>query len=111
MIGIVIVYQVLATDVANHLRKYETFKAMGYRQSFFTSIVFEEEIVLAVIGFLPGIAIASLLYAGLASATGLPISMDTGRAVGVLLGTVVACGISAAIATRRLACADPADLF
>lgn len=111
LVGIVIVYQVLATDVANHLREYATFKAMGYRQSFFRSIVFEEAIILAVIGFLPGLAITSLLYAGLASATGLPISMDAGRAVGVLLGTIAACGISGAIATRRLAGADPADLF
>jgi putative ABC transport system permease protein len=111
LVGIVIVYQVLATDVANHLREYATFKAMGYKQSFFSSIVFEEAIILAVIGFLPGLVIASLLYAGLASATGLPISMDVGRAVGVLLGTIAACGISGAIATRRLAGADPADLF
>lgn len=111
MVGIVIVYQVLATNVADHLREYATFKAMGYRQSFFTSIVFEEAIILALIGFFPGLVIASLLYSGLASATGLPISMDVGRAVAVLLGTIAACAVSGAIATRRLVGADPADLF
>lgn len=35
LVGLVIVYQVLSTDVADHLREYATFKAMGYDQMFF----------------------------------------------------------------------------
>ena len=35
LVGLVIVYQVLSTDVADHLREYATFKAMGYPQRFF----------------------------------------------------------------------------
>ncbi len=34
LVGIVIVYQVLSTDVADHLSEYATFKAMGYPQNF-----------------------------------------------------------------------------
>ena len=54
LVGIVIVYQVLSTDVASHLREYATFKAMGYNQRFFLGIVFEEAMVLAVFGYVPG---------------------------------------------------------
>ncbi|MFT4742964.1 MAG: putative ABC transport system permease protein [Yoonia sp.] len=111
LVGLVIVYQVLSTDVADHLREYATFKAMGYGNTFFLGIVFEEAIVLAIFGFIPGLIVSMGLYAGLVSVTGLPVEMDIGRAVLVFLGTLTACTISGAIATRRLARADPADLF
>ena len=111
IVGIVIVYQVLSTDVADHLREYATFKAMGYAERFFLGIVFEEAIVLAIFGFIPGLIVSLGLYAGMSRATGLPIEMDLMRIILVFLGTIIACAISGAIATRRLAGADPADLF
>jgi putative ABC transport system permease protein len=111
LVGLVIVYQVLSTDVADHLREYATFKAMGYGQPFFLGIIFEEAIVLAVFGFFPGLIASMGLYAGLVAVTGLPVTMDASRAILVFLGTLTACTISGAIATRRLANADPADLF
>jgi len=111
LVGIVIVYQVLSTDVADHLSEYATFKAMGYGQGFFLSIVFEEALVLGVLGFIPGFAVASLLLTGMARATALPLEMTTGMALTVFIGTVAACSLSGAIATRRLAASDPADLF
>ncbi len=111
LVGLVIVYQVLSTDVADHLREYATFKAMGYGQPFFLGIIFEEAIILAVFGFIPGFLVSIGLYAALVTLTGLPVSMDAGRAILVFLGTLTACSVSGAIATRRLANADPADLF
>lgn len=111
LVGLVIVYQVLSTDVADHLGEYATFKAMGYGQPFFLGIIFEEAIVLAVFGFVPGFIVSIGLYAGLNAVTGLPVVMVTSRAVLVFIGTFTACSLSGAIATRRLAAADPADLF
>ncbi|MEQ8823644.1 MAG: ABC transporter permease DevC [Filomicrobium sp.] len=111
LVGIIIVYQVLSTDVADHLAEYATFKAIGYRQNFFLGIVFEEAIILAILGFVPGLLFSLVLYSGVSAATGLPIAMDASRAIAVLVGTILMCAISGAIATRRLAAADPADLF
>ncbi len=111
IVGIVIVYQVLSTDVADHISEYATFKAMGYHQSFLLGVVFEEAVILALAGFLPGIIISTGLYSILSNATNLPIEMDASRALMVLAGTLFSCVISGAIATRRLATADPADLF
>jgi putative ABC transport system permease protein len=111
LVGIVIVYQVLSTDVADHLSEYATFKAMGYSHGFFLGIVFEEALILGVLGFVPGFVVASLLLTGMAAATNLPLVMTWEMAVMVFVGTVLACAISGAIATRRLAAADPADLF
>ncbi len=111
LVGIVIVYQVLATDVADHIREYATFKAMGYPQRFFLGLVFEEALILALLGFVPGVIISVILYAVVSGVTGLPLSMTGWRAVYVLLGTVSMCALSGAIATRRLARANPADLY
>ncbi|MBL4750337.1 MAG: FtsX-like permease family protein [Amylibacter sp.] len=111
LVGIVIVYQVLSTDVADHLSEYATFKAMGYSQWFFLGIVFEEALILAILGFIPGFFVASGLLVGMKAATGLPLAMTASMAVMVFIGTLIACSLSGAIATRRLATADPADLF
>lgn len=111
IVGCIIVYQVLSTDVADHIREYATFKAIGYPQRFFLGIVFEEALILAVFGFIPGLLVAFGLYFLVAGATGLPLAMAASRALAVLFGTVAMCALSGAIATRRLAKANPADLF
>jgi len=80
VVGIVIVYQILYTDVANHLPEYATLKAMGYKDSYFIILVFQEAIILAVLGFLPGYLIATSLYSLAAGATALPLAMTSNRA-------------------------------
>ena len=111
IVGIVIVYQVLSTDVNDHMAEYATFKAMGYKNSYLLGVVFEEAIILSIIGFIPSVAIAAGLYQLTAAATALPIVLPISRAVTVLIMTILMCGISGAIATRKLQSADPADIF
>jgi putative ABC transport system permease protein len=111
LVGVVIVYQVLATDVADHLREYATFKAMGYPHRFFLGLVFEEALILATLGFLPGILLSLGVYAAMAAQTGLPVEMTVLRAGVIFAGTIFACSLSGALATQRLRGADPADLF
>jgi putative ABC transport system permease protein len=111
LVGVIIVYQVLSTDVADHIREYATFKAIGYRQRFFLGVVFEEALVLASLGFVPGLLASLALYAAVSATPGLPLTMTAARPPLVLVGTLLMCTISGAIATRRLAHANPADLF
>jgi putative ABC transport system permease protein len=111
VVGLVIVYQVLSTDVQDHMAEYATFKAIGYPPKFFMGIVFEESISLATLGFLPGMCLSLVLYQLASSKTGLPISMPLGRLLFVFVLTSVMCILSGAIATKRLNSADPAELF
>ncbi|KAB8329984.1 FtsX-like permease family protein [Scytonema tolypothrichoides VB-61278] len=111
MVGVIIVYQVLSTDVNAHMKEYATFKAMGYRNAYLLGVVFEEAIILAVLGFLPGITVSMGLYALTRNATGLPLIMTISRAVWVQMLTIIMCMISGAIATRKVQSADPADMF
>lgn len=111
VIGVVIVYQILSTDVNAHLKEYATFKAMGYRHSYLLGVVLEQTMILAFLGFIPGSMVAISGYYLAAKATALPIYMTISRANTVLILTIVMCLLSGAIATRKLQSADPADMF
>lgn len=111
VVGVVIVYQILSTDVNDHMAEYATFKAMGYRDMFLLGVVFEEALILAALGFVPGVVASLGLYALLRQVATLPVYMPILRLVGVFLLTLGMCSFSGAIATRRLRSADPADIF
>ncbi len=111
IVGTVIVYQILYTDVADHLPEYATLKAMGYKNSYLLMVVFQEALILAVLGYLPGCSLAMGLYTLTRSATNLPMAMNIAKAVSVLIMTILMCTVSGAIAVRKLQAADPADIF
>ncbi|MBE9095403.1 ABC transporter permease DevC [Tychonema sp. LEGE 07203] len=111
IVGIVIVYQILYTDVNDHLPEYATLKAMGYNDFYFLGVVFQEALILAILGYLPGFGVSVVLYNLGRSATSLPMYMTVGKAVTVFVMTVVMCSLSGAIAVRKLQAADPADIF
>ncbi|MDH6100497.1 ABC transporter permease DevC [Anabaenopsis sp. FSS-46] len=110
-VGVILVYQVLSTDVNAHVREYATFKALGYRNYYFLSVVFEQALILGALGFIPGVAVSLGLYQMTRTATNLPMYMTAARALQVLVLTIIMCSISGAIATRKLRSADPADMF
>jgi putative ABC transport system permease protein len=111
VVGTVIVFQILSTDVNEHMAEYATFKAMGYRDRYLLLIVFEEAILLAMLGFIPGLGLALGQYALIQSAAALPITMTFSRLAFVFFLTVVMCSVSGMIATRKIQAADPADIF
>ncbi|MDZ8029650.1 ABC transporter permease DevC [Nostoc sp. DedSLP04] len=111
IVGTVIVYQILYTEVADHLAEYATLKAIGYTQNYLLTVILQEALLLAVLGYLPGIVFALFMYSSARNATLLPVFMSFERAVMVLILTMLMCIISGAIAVRKLRSADPADIF
>jgi len=111
IVGTVIVYQILYTDVSDHLPEYATLKAMGYGDTYLLGVVFQQALLLAIVGFVPSLGLGIFIYGNTAKATGLPLIMTVGRAITVLGLTLVMCTISGAIAVGKLRGADPADIF
>ncbi|HEY9748361.1 MAG TPA: ABC transporter permease DevC [Allocoleopsis sp.] len=111
IVGIVIVYQILYTDVSDHLPEYATLKAMGYKNSYLLLVVFQQALILSVLGYIPGFALCLGLYDLTRNATSLPLVMTFERGFTVLCLTVAMCCISGAIAVRKVQAADPADIF
>lgn len=111
IVGTVIVYQILYSEVSDHMAEYATLKAMGYTQTYLLLVVFQEAIILASLGFIPGFGFAMFQYNMAKNATLLPIVMTASRAGTVLILTMLMCLISGLIAVRKLGAADPADIF
>ncbi|MCP9803041.1 FtsX-like permease family protein [Cyanobium sp. T1G-Tous] len=111
MVGGVVVYQVLYTDVTDHLKEYATLKAMGFSDAFLLLIVVQEAIILAVSAFIPATIASAGMYAFLTSASGIRIVMTADKTLLVGALTLGVCAASAAIAIRKLADADPASVF
>ncbi|EKU96184.1 DevC protein [Leptolyngbya sp. PCC 7375] len=111
IVGVVVVNQVLYSDVNDHLAEYATLKAMGYSDRRLLMVVFQEGILLAILGFVPGFGVSIGMYGLLGGLTRIPVTMTSGVALQVFTVTLVMCLISAAIAMRKLQSADPADVF
>ncbi len=110
-VGGIIVYQILFADVSDHLQEYATLKAMGYTNGYLFKVVLQESVILAVLGFLPGLGVSVALFHLAGEATKLPLEMDL-RLGGLVLGlTVSMCAVSGALALRKVRSADPADIF
>ncbi len=110
IVGIVIVYQILYTDVSDHIAEYATLKAMGYGNLFLAQIVIQEAFVLSILGFIPGLGISFGLYNLTKNATLLPLYIWD-KAIPVMILTIIMCVISGAISLRKVQSADPAEIF
>ncbi len=111
VVGCVIVYQVLYSDVSDHLPEYATLLAMGYKLKHLLSVVVREGVFLAVMGYIPAYIAGLGLYSLVRSSTNLPIAMDLNRATIVFVMIFLMCMLSAVLAMRRLVDADPAEIF
>ena len=111
VVGVILVYQILYTDVADHWAEYATLKAMGYPNSHLLIIVIQEALLLALTGFIPGLLVSMFLYDMAANSTGLLLQMTTERGLNTFIATVIMCLVSGAIAVRKVMTADPADVF
>ncbi|UKP00720.1 ABC transporter permease DevC [Nostoc sp. UHCC 0870] len=111
IVGTVIVYQILYTEVADHLSEYATLKAIGYTHKYLLGVILQEAIILALLGYMPGWAFTMFMYKTARDATLLPVFMSLERAITVLILTFIMCVVSGTIAVRKLKSADPADIF
>ena len=111
IVGMVIVYQILFSDIAGHLKEYATLKAMGYANAHLSRVVLGAASILAVLGFIPGVILSAVLYGVVADATFLPLGMEWSRALGVFGMIFGMCAAAGMLAMRKLRDANPADMF
>jgi putative ABC transport system permease protein len=110
-VGFVICYQILYTDVSDHLPEFATLKAMGYSNSYFFWVVLQESVLLSLMGFLPGVLASEAICLLVARLTNLSVGVYWPTALGVLLLSTVMCMIAGCVAVQRVMRLDPAELF
>lgn len=111
MIGMVIVYQILFNDVVRHINEYATLKAMGYDDKYFIWVVFSAAGILAVLGFIPGYLISSLLYENVEKSIFISFDMTGMRVLLIFLAVLLVSCVSGFLTTRKLRAANPTEVF
>jgi putative ABC transport system permease protein len=111
VVGVIFVYQMMATDIRNMLPEYATVKALGYQPRYLTAVVLWQAVLLALLGYIPGFVASIVLYSAARNWGGIPTGMTPEAAGGVLVLTGAMCLVSGLLALRKVRTADPADLF
>ncbi|MFN6560909.1 MAG: ABC transporter permease DevC [Nostoc sp. ChiSLP01] len=111
VVGVIVVYQILYSNISTHLTEYATLKAMGFKNKYLLSVVFKQALILASLGYVPGFVISLGLYDISKNATKLPVLMSTDKAMIVLISATLMCLTSAFLSTNKLRKLDPADIF
>lgn len=111
IVGIVIVYQILYSNISSQLVAYATLKAIGYANNYLFSVVFQQAIILAVLAYFPGLILSVGLYGFAMDVTKLPIMMSINNMIIVLVSTILMCMTSGALTINQLRSTDPAEIF
>jgi len=111
MVGVIICYQIIYSDIADHMAEFATLKAMGYRNRYFIAFVFQESLYLSVLSFAPGLLVSMAVFQALAAGTGLLMILNLQRVAFVFVLTAVMCIVSGCLAMHKVLAADPAELF
>ena len=111
IVGMLISYQIIYTDLSDQLPQYATLKGMGFRTGYLMRIVFEQAALSALVAYVPAWLLTVFLYWAIGNLALLPMQMTlqlTLLSFGLTLGM---CLLSAGLAVRRVIAADPAEVF
>jgi putative ABC transport system permease protein len=111
VVGIMIVYQIVSTQVGRQLPQFATLKAIGYPDRSLIATVAAMSLLIVVAGFVPALAAALGLYSVIRDQTLLPVTMSETRLIAVFAAALAMASISALLAVGSLRRADPADVF
>ena len=111
IVGVMVVYQILATQVSRQLPQFATLKAVGYGDRFLNGTVITMALLIVLAGFFPALVAALGIYAVIREETLLPVEMSGTRIAIVFAATLAMAAASALLSMSSLRRADPADLF
>jgi putative ABC transport system permease protein len=110
-VGIVFILQVLNSLVDANLPEYAVLLAQGYRPAFLGAVVAQAAIAIALVTYLPALALGLAVTQAASAATRLPVGLHGGDMAMVLVLSLAMAAIAAALALLRLRRADPLALF
>ncbi|MBE9198903.1 MULTISPECIES: ABC transporter permease DevC [unclassified Nodularia (in: cyanobacteria)] len=111
IVGSIIVYDIIFNDIGDNLVQYAMLKAIGYSNSYFKNIVILQSLILAILGFIPGLYLSIIIYQIASVTTGLLLKMDIQLIIIVLLSTISMCILSGIVAVRKLQLIAPAEVY
>jgi putative ABC transport system permease protein len=111
IVGAIIVYDIIFNDIGDNLSQYAMLKAIGYPDSYFNKVVVLQSIILAIIGFVPGLCLSIMAYRIVSQTTGLLFNMDINLITIVFSLTMFMCILSGIMAIGKLRSIAPAEVY
>jgi putative ABC transport system permease protein len=111
VVGLLISYQIIYTDLSDQLPQYATLKGMGYQNSYLVRVVIEQAALSGLAGYVPAWLLCLVVYRAIGALALLPLHMTWQLTLLSLGLTLAMCIISALLAIRRVITADPAEVF
>ncbi|MBC6474366.1 MAG: ABC transporter permease [Hormoscilla sp. GM102CHS1] len=111
IVGMVVVGQILYSSVSDHLKEFGTLKAMGASDWVIYSVIIEQAMWMAVIGYVPSMILCLALASWALASQGIMILITPLSAAGVLGITLLMCVGSAFFAIQKVTRVDPAIVF
>ena len=111
LIGVMVCYQVLFTEILDQLPQYATLRAIGYGDRFLLATVLRQSLYLGGGAYAVGALGAALAQQLLRRITGFEMALTPGQALLVLALTLAMCALAGRIAVRAALEADPAEVF
>ena len=111
IVGMLISYQIIYTDLSDQLPQYATLKGMGYGSFYLVKVVFQQAAFAAVAAYIPAWLLCLLVYRIIGELALMPLHMTLYVTVISFVLTLGMCLVSAALAIRRVITVDPAEVF
>jgi putative ABC transport system permease protein len=111
VVGMLIAYQIIYTDLSDQLPQYATLKAIGYKTGYLVRSVLSQAALSGLSGYIPAWLLCIVVYRIVGAFALLPLHMTLQLTVLTLGLTVAMCLVAALIAVRRVISTDPAEIF
>ena len=111
VVGLLISYQIIYTDLSDQLPQYATLKGMGYTNSYLVRVVLGQAALSALAGYVPAWLLCLVVYRAIGALALLPLHMTLSLTLISFALTLGMCLLSASLAIRRVIAADPAEIF
>jgi putative ABC transport system permease protein len=111
VVGTLISYQIVYTDLSDRLPQYATLKGIGYENGYLIGSVLRQAVLTGLAGYAPAWLLCLAVYRIIGEIALLPLRLTpqlTLISLGLTLGM---CLLAAAIAVRRVITTDPAEIF
>jgi putative ABC transport system permease protein len=111
IVGTLISYQIIYTELMDRLPQYATLKGIGYGNAYLIASVLRQALLTGIAGYVPAWLLCLAVYKIVGDIALLPLAMTLSLTLVSLGLTLGMCLLAALIAVRRVIAADPAEVF
>lgn len=111
VIGAMMVYQMLSTDVSYNIYTYATMLSIGFRRSQLEKILVSKVFIVSSISYPFALLVCAIVCNQITKATSLQINISPPIAFSTYIMILLACVSASLMAMLKLRDADPSELF